>query len=70
MRFIIVIKKFEVVVTNFGGVSTLCECKLRRVSRRNEQFPSITITILDIIHRPIFRTSQETHYASATSPEG
>jgi hypothetical protein len=40
---------------------------------------NITITILDIIHRPVFylkhlmdnvRTSQETYYVSATSPTG
>jgi hypothetical protein len=42
---------------------------------------NVTLTILDIIHRPVFisnstqlyrfvRTSQETHYVSVTSPTG
>jgi hypothetical protein len=40
---------------------------------------NITITVLDIIHRPVFylrhmmdnvRTSQEAHYVTTTSPTG
>jgi hypothetical protein len=44
----------------------------------NHNYINITITILDITHRPVLylklnrfvRTSQETHYVSATSPTG
>jgi hypothetical protein len=57
----------------------------REVSRTliQTEVRNVTITILDITHRPVFylklnsaqlyrfvRTSQETHYVSATSPTG